>query len=457
MKALWRRLFGRKDELDDATTAYIEGRASPAEADAIRRELDVSPERGREIEELRQTVALMQSVETAPAPRSFALTPDMVPEQRQSFRLDLSYAPAAAAAVLILAVGALIAGDLTDVLRQSESGGTESMSESLQFTDSERVVQGQIEEAAAEKIVVVETVVVEKQVTRIETVVETVVVEKAVTETLTAETATPAPAMELKVVETVVVEKPVTRTEKVVETVVVEKQVAAVVKVVETVVVEKAVEKQVTRTEKVVETVVVEKPVTVTEKIVETPALTAMRVVQESDEATAKEGAPAGETPVVEAAAAAKSVAAEAKQASPTPAAASATLATSVPTVEPTTQPTATPTAEPTAQPTATLVPTIEPTPQPTATPVPTVEPTTQPTSTPVPTIEPTPRPITSPTLQEDEATRVVAEQDDHRGVKLPLSGISLPLWQLEVLFAVLAGLMVALWAVLRQRSGRRN
>ena len=130
MKALWRRLFGRKDELDDATTAYIEGRASPAEVDAVRREIDESPERGREIEELRQTVALMQSVETAPAPRSFALTPDMVPEQRQSFRLDLSYAPAAAAAVLILAVGALIAGDLTDVLRQSESGGTDSTSES---------------------------------------------------------------------------------------------------------------------------------------------------------------------------------------------------------------------------------------------------------------------------------------------------------------------------------------
>ena len=40
MKALWRRLFGRKDELDDTTTAYIEGRASPAEVDAVRREFD---------------------------------------------------------------------------------------------------------------------------------------------------------------------------------------------------------------------------------------------------------------------------------------------------------------------------------------------------------------------------------------------------------------------------------
>ena len=438
MKALWRRLFGRKDELDDATTAYIEGRASPAEVDTVRRELDVSPERGREIEELRQTVDLMRSIETPPAPRSFALTPDMVPEQRQSFRLDLSYAPAAAAAVLILAVGALIAGDLTDVLRQSDLSVAELLWAQSEFDESERVVQGQSVQPEAGKsvaeqtedekaVVVVETVVVEKQVTRIE-----------------------------KVVETVVVEKPVTRTEKVVETVTVEKHTE---KVVETVVVEKAVEKQVTRTEKVVETVVVEKPVTVTEKIVETPALTAMRVVQESDEATAKEVTPADGTPVSEVAVAAKSKADEAEQASPTPAAASATLATSVPTVEPTTQPTATlvPTVEPTPQPTATPVPTIEPTTQPTATPVPTIEPTTQPTSTPVPTIEPTPRPIPSPILQEDEATRVVAEQDDHRGVKLPLSGISLPLWQLKVLFAVLAGLMVALWAVLRQRSGRRN
>ena len=437
MKALWRRLFGRKDELDDATIAYIEGRASPAEVDAVRRELDVSPERGREIEELRQTVDLMRSVETPSAPRSFALTPDMVPEQRMPLRLDLSYAPAAAAAVLVLAVGVLMAGDLADLLKQSESGGVESMSASPQFADSERVVQGQsvqpeagksvAEQAEGQKaVVVVETVVVEKQVTRIEKVVETVVVEKPVT------------AVE-KIVETVVVEKPVTRTETVVETVTVEK----------------AVEKQVTRTEKVVETVVVEKPVTVTEKIVETPALTAMRAVQESDEATVKEETPADGTPVSEAAAAAKSMADEAEQASPTPAAASATLATSVPTIEPTAQPTATPvpTIEPTTQPTATPVPTVEPTPQPTATPTAeptpqptaTIEPTAEPTTTPVPIVEPTPRPIL---LEDPDAPVAVEDQDD--------SGISLPLWQLEVLLALLAGLMVALWAVLRQRSGRQ-
>ena len=145
MKALWRRLFGRKDELDDATTAYIEGRASPAEVDAVRRELDVSPERGREIEELRQTVALMRSVETPLAPRSFALTPDMVPDQRRyPCAFDLSYASAAAAAVLVLAVGVLMAGDLADLLKQSESGGVESMSAPSQFADSETCGTGPV-------------------------------------------------------------------------------------------------------------------------------------------------------------------------------------------------------------------------------------------------------------------------------------------------------------------------
>ena len=440
MMAMWRRLFGRKDELDDTTTAYIEGRASPAEVDAVRREIGESSERGRELEELRQTVALVRSVETPAAPRSFALTPDMVPEQRTPLRLDLSYAPAAAAAVLVLAVGVLIAGDLSGEFRQSESDRTDSMSASPQFAGSERVVRDQYDQAAAEKIVAGQAAGQ-----------EATVVEKPVTETLIAETATPAPAMKEKVVETVLVEKGVIRIEKVVETVVVEKPVTHTEKVVETVVVEKPV----TRTEKVVETVVVEKPVTRTETVVETVTVektTAMRAVLESDVATAKKEAPPDETPVVEAAAAAKSMAEEAEQASPTPAAASATLATSVPTVEPTSQPTATlvPTVEPTSQPTATTVPTVEPTTQPTATLAPTVEPTMQPIVTSAPAVVPTTRPIPSPILLEDPDAPVAAEDQDD-------SGISLPLWQLEVLLALLVGLMVALWAVLRQRSGRRN
>ena len=71
------------------------------------------------------------------------------------------------------------------------------------------------EEVVIQKVV--ETVIVEKAVTRIEKVVETVIVEKIVA----GET--------VKVIETVIVEKPVTRIEKVVETVVVERIVERVV------------------------------------------------------------------------------------------------------------------------------------------------------------------------------------------------------------------------------------
>ena len=70
--------------------------------------------------------------------------------------------------------------------------------------------------ARGEKVVVVETVIVEKPVTIIEKIVETVVVEKMVEGKVVV------------VLQTVIVEKPVTRVEKVVETVVVEKAVQVV-------------------------------------------------------------------------------------------------------------------------------------------------------------------------------------------------------------------------------------
>ena len=376
MKALWRRLFGRKDDLDDATTAYIEGRASPAELDAVRRDLDESPERERDVEELRQTVALMRSVETPPAPRSFALTPDMVPEQQRAWRLDLSYAPAAAAAVLILAVGVLIAGDLTDLVRQSEMGAVES---------------GEAQIA---------------------------VFQEAAPATTATGTATPAPAMQLKVIETVVVEKQVTTVETVVETVVVEKAV--------------------TRTEKVVETVVVEKAV-VAEKVVETVEVQVMEAVQESDEAAAAKEMEIHETPAGAMVVEAESIADSPGQLTPTPLAAQARAESAstddVKAVTPKNTP-APATPSPTPQPTSTPTPT------------PTVEPTAQPTATPLPTLEPTPGPVPTPIIPEEPAAALVPEQDEE-------PGITLPLWQLEVLLAVLAALMLAVWAALRKRSGR--
>ena len=416
MKALWRRLFGRQDDLDDATTAYIEGRASPAEIDAVRQELDESPERERDIEELRQTVALMRSVETPAAPRSFALTPDMVPEQQRTWRLDLSYAPAAAAAVLILAVGVLIAGDLTDLVRQSETGTDESMSAPFQGDDSEQVVQqeaapGTAAPAPAKAITVVETVVVEKQVTTVETVVETVVVEKAVEKEVAASE---------KVVETVVVEKPVTRTEKVIETVVVEKAV-------------------------------------VVEKVVETVTVQAMQAKQESDEPAARKEIEISETPAGAMVVEAESVEDSPGQPTPTPEVAQA-KAEAAPADDDQAE-TPTPAIKPTAAPTATLTPTptVEPTPTATATPVPTATPIPQPTATPLPTPVPTSRPIPSPIPQEEPAASDASEQGKVFPHYPADRGIPLPLWQLQALLALLAGLMLAVWVVMRRRSGRSN
>ena len=97
------------------------------------------------------------------------------------------------------------------------------------------------------------------------------------------------------VVQTVIVEKPVTQVEtvveKVVETVVVEKQVTQVERVVETVVVERQVEG---KTVTVVETVVVEKPVTRTEQVVQTVVVEKERVVVATPTPSAAAREPSG-------------------------------------------------------------------------------------------------------------------------------------------------------------------
>ena len=48
----------------------------------------------------------------------------------------------------------------------------------------------------------------------------------------------------------------------------------------------------------------------------------------------------------------------------------------------------------------------------------------------------------------DEPAPPLAAEQEEEQG-------ITLPLWQIEVLLAVLAVLMLATWAVLRRRSGQ--
>ena len=327
-----------------------------------------------------------------------------------------------------MAVGVLIAGDLTDLIRQSEMGAAESLETTSQFDDTESAAEGQPESATA----------AESVVERADVQLESAPARAA------ADTATPAPAAAPEVIETVVVEKQVTTVETVVETVVVEKPVTRTEKVVE-----KVAEKEAATDEIVVETVVLEKH---EERAEAVEAPVAMQAKQEPDESDAEKEFEINETPAGAMIVEAESLADSATQGTPTPAAAQEKAAAAAPDDEaegkpgPAGEPAST--AEPTTTPTATPTPTVEPTATPTPTPTPTVEPTPQPTATPVPTLEPTPRPDPTPMVIDEPAPPLAVEQEEEQG-------ITLPLWQIEVLLAVLAVLMLATWAVLRRRSGR--
>ena len=115
-----KRLFGRKEQLNDAETAYVEGRASEAEAEQVRQRIAASPERLADLESLRATVNVLRSVQSEIAPRSFALAE--APAYARSPSRRMGFAPAMAAIIAAVGVGLLAVGDLTGVVDQSGSG-----------------------------------------------------------------------------------------------------------------------------------------------------------------------------------------------------------------------------------------------------------------------------------------------------------------------------------------------
>ena len=110
------RLLRRKDHIDDAATAYIEGRATDTEMGALQERAGREPGLMVELDSLRQTVSLLKSVEPAKAPRSFALS--HAPVQVRA-RRHLALAPAVLAIVAAAGVGLLAVGNLAEVVRQS--------------------------------------------------------------------------------------------------------------------------------------------------------------------------------------------------------------------------------------------------------------------------------------------------------------------------------------------------
>lgn len=121
------RLFGRKDHIDDAATAYIEGRATDRDQAAIAERAASEPGLRRDLDSIRDTVALLRSVESVKAPRSFLLQ-EVPVRVRRSSRPRLAVVPAAFAIAAALMVGLLAVGDLADIVRQSN--GTTATSES---------------------------------------------------------------------------------------------------------------------------------------------------------------------------------------------------------------------------------------------------------------------------------------------------------------------------------------
>ncbi len=135
------------------------------------------------LEEMRTTIAILQSVGSAPAPRSFAIDPAAVADLPQraaplaEWLRSPVLAPALAASVAAVFFGVVLVANLTGTISQSGR-----VVEQATVTESAAAVAVESEPApAADGAVVISTVVVEAEV-----VVETVVVAKMVVEAETA-------------------------------------------------------------------------------------------------------------------------------------------------------------------------------------------------------------------------------------------------------------------------------
>lgn len=115
------RLLRRKPYIDDAATAFIEGRATEHDDASLRERETRTPGLRRDLESIRETVSLLRSVGTVSAPRSFALSHVPAPARRAR-KPRLAMAPAVFAVAAALAVGLLAVGNVVDVVRQSDGG-----------------------------------------------------------------------------------------------------------------------------------------------------------------------------------------------------------------------------------------------------------------------------------------------------------------------------------------------
>jgi hypothetical protein len=124
---IWRNR--RQEQDDELLSAYVDRRPGGEP------EVEL-PERLRaDAAGLAETAALLRSVERVPAPRSFALTPEMIqfPErpsfsERTGWSLALFRAPAIAAAAAAFVLGLLVIGNIAGVLEQDSTSSSSDAS-----------------------------------------------------------------------------------------------------------------------------------------------------------------------------------------------------------------------------------------------------------------------------------------------------------------------------------------
>lgn len=364
-----RRLFAREDPAEDLISAYVDSDDAD-ELPQVESRLRAGGVDVDELRSVRETAMMLRGLDTVEAPKSYALTPEMLAERGYSdseidgilnprrrwggLRLakPAVYVPLVIGALALIGVAVLTIGDITEYA--TDRFETSSVEREVIGFPGEPGAPG--EAGAPGPTGTTEAAALAKEVVKEVEVEKAVEVEKEV------------------VVHTVVVEKEVeVQAEKVVETVLVEQFVEVEVEKLVTVVIEKEIVVEIEK-EVVVE---VEKEVAVAAEMMEAEA---GALVEES---SVEESAEAAKIALDVEPIATASV-------TPTP---DPCLVTPASTPMPSLSPTAS--SSPTVTPTVSLIPTCTPTPTPTPSPTPTPMPTQPATASPTSTsvVSPTPTP----------------------------------------------------------------
>jgi hypothetical protein len=136
------RLFGGKDQSIDAVNAYIEGNASVDETQLVEKMMREDSSLEKDLSTQTALLSVLGRIDQLEAPRSFAISPEMVAAaERSESQLSrfaelfaphrkLALTPAVIAGIATLSVALLTLGDLTGVVDQSTSNKSISISTS---------------------------------------------------------------------------------------------------------------------------------------------------------------------------------------------------------------------------------------------------------------------------------------------------------------------------------------